>query len=36
MTFIKDTSAFKTAQLYMLNGHPLIAGLFLRKAYGVK
>jgi len=35
MTFIKDITAFKTAQLYMLSGELVIAGLYLRKAYGI-
>lgn len=36
MTFIKDRTAFKTAQLYRVAGHEVIAVLYLRKAYGVK
>jgi|GEM_PF-710325 len=35
MTFLKDKSAYKTAQLYAVSGQSVIANLFLRKAYGV-
>lgn len=34
MSFILDRAAYKTAQLYRVEGHELIALLFLRKAYG--
>ena len=34
MTFIIDRSAYKTALLYASCGQELIAGLYLRKAYG--
>lgn len=36
MTFIKDKAAFKTAMLFYFCGYDVIAGLYLRKAYGVK
>lgn len=34
MSFIKDKAAFKTAQLFHSYGYSIIAGLYLRKAYG--
>lgn len=34
MTFIIDRNAYKTAPLYASCGQELIAGLYLRKAYG--
>jgi hypothetical protein len=34
MSFIKDKTAYRTARLYMANGHEVIAQLYLRKAYG--
>lgn len=34
MTFIKDQTAYKTALLYASLGQPVIANLYLRKAYG--
>lgn len=34
MTFIVDLNAYKAALLYAANGHEIIAGLYLRKAYG--
>lgn len=34
MTFIIDRNAYKTALLYASCGQELIAGLYLRKAYG--
>ena len=36
MTFIKDSQAYKTAQLYASFGQTIIANLYLRKAYGRK
>lgn len=35
MTFIKDKAAFKTALLFHACGYGVVAGLYLRKAYGV-
>ncbi len=34
MSFIIDRSAYKTALLYASCGQEMIAGLYLRKAYG--
>lgn len=34
MTFIVDRNAYKAALFYAANGHEIIAGLYLRKAYG--
>ncbi len=34
MSFIIDHAAYKTALLYAMNGPEVIAGLYLRKAYG--
>lgn len=34
MTFIVDRNAYKAALLYAANEHEIIAGLYLRKAYG--
>lgn len=34
MTFILDLDAYKTALLYASCGQEVIAGLYLRKAYG--
>lgn len=35
MTFIRDIQAFKTAQLFLAQGYPAIAQLYLKKAYGL-
>ncbi|SMQ90574.1 Uncharacterised protein [Raoultella ornithinolytica] len=32
--FIVDREAYKTAHDYFIDGHSVIANLFLRKAYG--
>lgn len=34
MTSIKDSNAYKAAQLYASFGQTVIANLYLRKAYG--
>ena len=34
MSFIVDRNAYKTALFYAASGHEIIAGLYLRKAYG--
>lgn len=34
MIFILDRAAYKSAILYAASGHEIIAGLYLRKAYG--
>lgn len=34
MTFIIDQLAYRSARLYAMSGHEIIAALYLRKAYG--
>jgi len=33
---MKNLMAYKTGQLFFIAGYPVIANLYLRKAYGIK